>query len=163
MNASKEPESPVGNPAGTPSKTHPGRDARGRLLKGHKATPNSGRPRGAKSLNDALRRRLQRPMTKAELEGLVLEHDLPKELADELFLAEDRLEVLAELVIFKAMGGNMSTFQEIFDRLAPKKAALELSGGPAPVRVVSEGQGGDEDQAAQAYFEEMRGEGRGED
>ncbi len=166
----KSPEPlPRGNPAGKPSENaHSaptevkdgrinGRFAKGNTI-GHNAN-RAGRPKGARSLNDALRRRLQRPMTRAELERLVVTHDLPKELADELFMAEDRMEVLAELVIHKAMGGNMATFQEIFDRLAPKKAALELSGGPAPVRVVAAGQGGDEAQAADAYFTEMRGEG----
>lgn len=147
-------------PTAAPPSHVNGRFAKGNTV-GRKANP-AGRKKGSRSLNDALRRRLQRPLTRAELEGLVVEYDLPKTLADALFLAEDRLDALAEIIIHKAMTGNVATFQEIFDRLAPKKASIELSGGPAPIRLVAVGQGGDEAQAADAYFTEMRGEGQEE-
>lgn len=127
------------------------RDARGRLLPGNPGGP--GRKKATKSFNEALRKRLAMPLSEAHLTKLCQTFDIDGEDLQRLAQAENRMDAMAELIISRALDGNMETFKEVFDRVSPKKAALQVTGtGDGPIRVVTKGGSLSEREAADAYW-----------
>lgn len=132
----------------------PERDARGRWLPGSSGGP--GRPKGSRSWMTMLRQHLKRPLTEAELERLFDLFEVPEDLRDELMLVENRQEALAFLTVQRALRGNTDLLREVLDRIAPKKAALELEVNKGPgVRLLDRGDVSEESQAQRDYFDAL--------
>ena len=137
------------------------RDEKGRFLEGSPGGP--GRPKGSKSLSDALRRRLKAGLGEDELVKMMEVFDLTDAQREMLNSMENRLDVLAELLILRALSGNLDTFKEIFDRLDPKPRRTEISGpGGGPVRSIAAPVDIGEAEAERAYHDALRGEGENE-
>lgn len=143
-----------------------GRDSKGRWKPGTPGNPNgsSQAARTRTSLTAAMRKLLTRQVGADELRMMTENFGLTRRQKRFLARCENRQEVLAELLIIRSMGGNLATFQEVFDRLDPKPKRTEISGpGGAPVRALVGAYDLDEASAEAAYRSALAGDDLEED
>ena len=128
----------------------------GKFQKGGSGGP--GRPKGSRSLSDALRHIMQGEFGKDVLDACIKKRAMPKSLATQLRKMTNMHEAFAVLTIWDAAQGDLARFQEIYDRLDSKKRALEVSGG-APIKLVAAETELSAEDAEALYRAALRGEG----